>query len=808
MTRYITLIALLSAHAWAADYSFPPKKAAVAVSDATHYTNVTVLKFLEGSRLVLNGTTFSVTHQVTTRDTKFRSRYGLTKASIDADVSALNSLMTSYGATPRRLFLGQETSDLNQARDEGESLSGNELGTLDLFFTVEIPAGSSVDLQNALSALGTVQIAYAMPRPQIPGFDVAPTTPNFTGLQLHMTTSSLSSMNFTFSQARQGGSGENCAIYDVEMGAVLTHEDLPTTWLPQIGINDINSIPNRDHGTSVLGVLAAEANAYGMTGVSPFARVGLASPSWPLGFWPYSPAHAITAATNALRQPTQTRPIRIIMIEQQFWADVAFPGEILGTVSPPCARTGGVVVAPSQCGMLPVEYYQAEFDAINTAVSLGITVVEAAGNGSVNLDHSAFSGTLTRSSGAVIVGATQAGLMRRANFSNFGSRVQLNGWGNSVATLGVGRRPNSTLISVNGTDETQWYNTSFGGTSSATPLVTGAICNLTSWYLQTFSTNLTTAQVVALLRDTGTPQQDAPPSNIGVEPNLKSAIERPFGAKPAGLTITGATFTAWRPSTGIWSNRITSDLDGRFEQWGAQGDVPVPADYDGDGYIDLAVWRPSNGTWYIISSLNGSKTETVWGVSTDTPVPSDYDGDGRADLAYWRPSNGNWNIIKSSNGGTQVQQWGQPGDVPVPGRYDSDNKSDIAVWRPGALAYWFVLKSVDGTAIWPPPQWGRAGDKPVPADYGSDGRLDLAVWRPNEGTWHVVDSASGATRMEQWGAAGDIPVPGRYAGNDARADFVVFRPTEGKWYVKDSLTLATFPPTTWGAQGDVPIPRK
>ena len=40
-------------------------------------------------------------------------------------------------------------------------------------------------------------------------------------------------------------------------------------------------------------------------------------------------------------------------------------------------------------------------------------------------------------------------------------------------------------------------------------------------------------------------------------------------------------------------------------QWGLDGDVPVPGDYDGDGVTDLAVWRPSTGMWFIRTSGSG-----------------------------------------------------------------------------------------------------------------------------------------------------------------------------------------------------------
>lgn len=110
--------------------------------------------------------------------------------------------------------------------------------------------------------------------------------------------------------------------------------------------------------------------------------------------------------------------------------------------------------------------------------------------------------------------------------------------------------------------------------------------------------------------------------------------------------------------------------------FGLTTDRPVSGDFDGDARTDIGVFRPADGTWYHLRSSvtagnapgTNAQAQLSWGANGDIPQPADYDGDRRTDLAVFRPATGVWWLLNSNNGAydtfTSVA-WGTATDQPA-----------------------------------------------------------------------------------------------------------------------------------------------
>jgi hypothetical protein len=227
-------------------------------------------------------------------------------------------------------------------------------------------------------------------------------------------------------------------------------------------------------------------------------------------------------------------------------ADKLGPGDILLIELHYPGPLHGYAERDDQDGYIAVEWWPDEFDAIQYAVGRGVIVVEAAGNGAQDLDDALYQQRdpgfptgwtnpfrrTNRDSGAILVGAGAPppgthGLnlygpdRSRLDFSNYGSSVDVQGWGREVTTTGYGDLQG-------GSSEDRWYTDEFAGTSSASPIVVGALACLQGVCRAAGAAALTPASARRLLRSTGSPQQPGPGApvtqRIGNRPDLKALV--------------------------------------------------------------------------------------------------------------------------------------------------------------------------------------------------------------------------------------------------------------------------------------------
>ncbi|HEX8092719.1 S8 family serine peptidase [Jatrophihabitans sp.] len=405
------------------------------------------------------------------------------------------------------------------------SVDDDAVTALSSYFVVQGVTAGHEELAQRLREIDSVHGAYVKPPAELPVAlnDMAPAaddppteSPDFSGRQGYLEAPP-GGVGALWAHAQPGGRGKGVNVIDIEGSWRLTHEDLVGHLGGLMGGTPSEDLGWRNHGTAVVGVIGSAANRFGTLGIAPEAFIRTIS-IFGAGS---SSAAAIRQAADALSAGD------ILLIELQ--------------------RRGPMGGMFGQGGYIAVEWWPDDFDAIAYAVSRGVIVVEAAGNGSQNLDDPTYDTPQTgfpagwknplgggRDSGAVLVGAgapppgvhgtSSWGPDRsRLDFSNYGSRVDVQGWGREVTSCGYGDLQG-------GTDhEDAWYTDKFSGTSSASPIVVGALA-CAQGILRAAATPLTPATARRLLRETGSPQQAGSggdvSQNIGSRPDIAALVRR------------------------------------------------------------------------------------------------------------------------------------------------------------------------------------------------------------------------------------------------------------------------------------------
>jgi subtilisin family serine protease len=369
------------------------------------------------------------------------------------------------------------------------------------FVDLHFPIGADAEkIAAELRQLPEVERAVAMPVPIPP--NALPTDPLIgntdqvkldpaTGLELEWYV-----FRCRANQAWASFSGRNVVIADIDFGFLVTHQDLAPNLDLSFAHNSFDGSTNvsagadTDHGTSVLGLAAAASNAEGIAGFAWGATL------WPIqantGTGAQLPGDAFANAIDWVTQADSGGKRVVINLEVQ------------------TAQLGNYEMVPAVNA------------AIQNAIAKGIVVCVAAGNG--NKDAGVGDdGNPIPPTGSILVGATAYDdtINERASFSNFGPRVVVAAPGDSDHDVTCSNIANDS------------YRNGFGGTSGATPKVSGTVALMLE-----ANPALTHSQIKQILSATGTAIPDPDGKPIGVFLNAAAAVQAAVNAITQELVST------------------------------------------------------------------------------------------------------------------------------------------------------------------------------------------------------------------------------------------------------------------------------
>lgn len=417
-------------------------------------------------------------------------------------VAEVNEALARAGVQEiRRTIPQHDRAVLRAKKARAELASGAIAPDLSLWFDVRVPGGrvQVARVLNELNASSAIEIAHPAPIAEPAAiFEhrageplASAVTPDFTTMQGYLYATPVG-LDAPSAWAEAGGMGLGLQFIDVELAWTENHEDFDFAghFFHAGGATENSDTAYIDHGTAVLGEVVGDHNGIGVSGFAPDADYGIVAIN--INEWPSVP-HRFQEAVDTLS------PGDVWLIELQMY--------------PPITNQA-----------TPMEWVQVNYDVIFTGVFAdGVVCVEAGANGSQNLDAPIWGGVFDRNvrdSGAILVAAgTPVGRVAEG-FSNYGSRMDAHAWGSGIVTTGYGDLYTAGPLTTE-------YTANFGGTSGASPMVTGtALC--LQGIAKAHEFVMSPIELRSLITTTGIPHLGA--KYIGPRPDLGAAVAALLGA--------------------------------------------------------------------------------------------------------------------------------------------------------------------------------------------------------------------------------------------------------------------------------------
>jgi hypothetical protein len=237
--------------------------------------------------------------------------------------------------------------------------------------------------------------------------------------------------------------------------------------------------------------------------------------------------------------------------------------------------------------------------AVVNAVGNGINVIEPGGNGNDDTDQLSW----LENSGAIIVGAGAVGPsddLHRWPESSYGTRFDLQGWGENIVTTGRGDL-------YGGEEYDSAFTASFGATSGASAMVAGAVADLVGFWKQNISPSPPSPDSVrSLLKWTGTPQLPNPMGHVGPHPDLRRAIGE--------LIETGVWSPKGRPAGPVVLDVVPSPLNAA---------ASVLIETPGKSHVKLELFSPAGRLVRVLfdGDTSSGKHSFEWNGQDDQGYP-------------------------------------------------------------------------------------------------------------------------------------------------------------------------------------------